>query len=262
MRVPRVGECDDERLIAIAVLSIFAGQMAEAAEGKAYPNGPRDLIGHYGDGPTQCQSYHRKSDNMTSISATSYEFCGGSMCGADIVSHRKLKDGYILNLKSPGNPSGRRVRVKLLYKGIQIAFSRRDPPETLARCTEADAIAGIGLRPDQEPDADKSLAPVFAAYYALAVPGKCPGIEANAQAAEAIIATGRSSWTEFLRKGPNSQHATPEGTKDIARERGAAEYAVRADAVEIGAFCGEVLNAFGAGGRVKPDLLKDTRGKT
>ncbi|MCJ9702274.1 MULTISPECIES: hypothetical protein [unclassified Bradyrhizobium] len=157
------------------MLSIFAGQMAEAAEGKAYPNGPRDLIGHYGNSPTQCQSYHRKSDNMTSISATSYEFCGGSMCGADIVSHRKLKDGYILNLKSPGNPSGRRVRVKLLYKGIQIAFSRRDPPETLARCTEADAIAGIGLRPDQEPDADKSLAPVFRSVLCTCRPRQMPG---------------------------------------------------------------------------------------
>ncbi|MHC4040200.1 hypothetical protein [Bradyrhizobium sp. 23AC] len=264
-RVRRLGDMTMKQLLAIAALSVFAGQIAaEAGEGKAYPNGPRDLIGKYGNSPAQCQSYHRKPDDITSISATSYEFCGGSMCGADIVSHRKLKNGYILNLKSPGNPSGWRVRVKLLDKGIEItSLSRRDPPETLARCTKADAIAGVGLRPDQEPGADKSLNSVFAAYYALAVPGKCPGIEANAQAAEAIIATGRSSWTEFLRKGPNSQHATPEGiAKDIAGEKGDAEYAVRADATEIDAFCSEVLNAFGAGGRVKPDLLKDTRGRT
>ncbi|WP_342737386.1 hypothetical protein [Bradyrhizobium sp. B117] len=255
-----------KELFAITLLSVFVGQMAaEAGEAKAYPNAPRELIGKYGNSPVQCQSYHRKSDNLTSISATSYEFCGGSMCGADIVSHQKLKDGYILKLKGPGNPSGWRKKVKVLDNGVieVTSLTKPGPPETLARCTKADAIAGIGLRPDEEPTANKSLSSVFAAYYALAVPGKCAGVGANTQAAEAIIAAGRASWTEFLRNGPNSQHATPEGiADDVAREKADAEYAVRADAAEIGAFCSEVLGAFGDGGRVAPNLLKDPRGKT
>ncbi len=100
MRVPRLGDVMRKQSLALAMLLVLAGPMAaEAGEAKASPNGPRELIGNYGNSPGQCQSYHRKSDNITSISATSYESCGGSMCGADIVSHRKVKDGYILNLK-------------------------------------------------------------------------------------------------------------------------------------------------------------------
>ncbi len=154
----------------------------------------------------------------------------------------------------------------MLDKGIEItSLAGRGPPktETLARCTKADAIAGIGLRPNQEPDANTSLNPVFAAYYALAVPGKCAGLTANTQTADAMIARGRSAWTEWLRQGPNSQHATLELiAQDIAREKRDAEDAVRADAAEVETFCSEVLNAFGDGGRVEPNLLKDTRGKT
>jgi hypothetical protein len=261
-----MGDVTMKRMLTIAALSVFAGQIAaEAGDAKVYPNGPRELIGSYGNSPARCQSYHRKSDNFTSFSATSYEFCGGSMCGATIVSHQKLKDGYILNLRSPGNRSGWRTKVKLLDEGaIEItSLARHDPPETLARCTKSDAIAGIGLRPNEDPTANNSLRPVFTAYYALAVPGKCAGVEANTQAAETIIAAGRSSWTEFLRKGPSAQHAMPEGiAQDLALERGDAEYAVRADAAEIPAFCSEVLNVFGEGGRVQPGLLKDPRGKT
>jgi hypothetical protein len=46
---------------------------------------------------------------------------------------------------------------------------------------------------------------------------------------------------------------------DLQREKSSAEGAVRADAEEIDSFCDEVLNAFGKGGRMIPNLINDPR---
>jgi hypothetical protein len=179
-----------------------------------------------------------------------------------------LPDGYILNFISRGNPSGWSERVRVLDRNvIEVTGLSPLPPElrrseTLVRCTKADAIAGIGLRPNSEGSLTKSMDGVFAAYYALAVPSKCEGVEVNTKAAEAIVVAGIAMWTEFLLKGPNARLATHEGIKEtIESEKRDAEYAVRADSEEIKEFCSEVLNAFGDGGRILPNLLKDPRRK-
>jgi hypothetical protein len=259
------GQGTMKQLATIAGWLILVGLTSAAAgEAKTHPNAPKELIGKYGNSPAQCRSYHRKSDNLTSIDATSYEFCGGSGCGAIIVSHQKLTDGYILYLKSGGNPSGWRERVRVLDRTVIEITPLTEPArhETLVRCTKADAIAGIGLAADNEHGLTKSLDGVFAAYYALAVPNKCDGIEVNTKAAETIVEAGRLLWTEFLLNGPNARFATPQGIAEtIAGEKRSAEYALRADAAEITEFCSEVLNAFGNGGRILPNLLKDPRRK-
>jgi len=261
--------------IATALLIGTGAHDAAAAKSKTVPNGPSELIGTYGSSPTQCRSYHRKADNLTFITSTYMVSCGGSWCEATIVSHQKLPDGYILNFISKNNPSGWSDRVRVLDRNVievTSLFALLTPeqrrPVTLVRCTKADAIAGIGLRPNSEDSLTKSLDGVFAAYYALAVPSQCEGVEVNTKAAEAIVDAGRLLWTEFLLKRPwhNSDSGrrltTPEGIAEtIASQKRNAEYAVRADAKEIKEFCSEVLNAFGDGGRILPNLLRDPRRK-
>lgn len=103
---------------------------------------------------------------------------------------------------------------------------------------------------------------VFAAYYALAVPNKCPSIEADEKAISTIVEAGRLLWTEFLKKGPNARFTTLDKiASDILGEKRDAEIEVRLDADEIKTFCSEVLNVFGERGRVFPNLLKDKRRK-
>lgn len=248
----------------LLLVQIAAGSAQAVDRPQAIPNGPKELIGKYGSSPAQCRSYHRKSDNLTSISATSYEFCGGSGCGATIVSHRKLADGYLLNFVSRGNPSGWSERIRVMDRNVIeiIAQTGTGKPETLVRCTKADAIAGIGLEPGNERNLTKALDGVFAAYYALAVPSQCEGVEVNTKAAEAIVDAGRLLWTEFLLKGANPRSATPQRiAQTIAGEKRNAEYAVREDAKEIREFCSEVFNVFGDGGRILPNLVKDPRRK-
>jgi len=249
-------------LFAAATAFTLTANAVSAADNK---NAPAALIGYYGKSPAQCRSYHRKSDNLTSITSTTYTFCGGSGCDASIISHRKVNDGFILNLKSRGNPKGwsEHVRTNEQQNYIEILPQQpTDATETLVKCTEADSIAGIGLKPNTEYNLTKSLEGVFSAYYALAVPSKCPSIEADAKAVETIVAAGRLLWIEFLQKGPNARSLTIETiNSDILDEQRDAELAVGSDANEIKSFCTEVLNVFGEHGRVYQNLLKDTRRK-
>ena len=123
----------------IALGLASAETIAQEAKGA-----PDALIGNYGKSPEQCRSYHRKSDNIESITKDRYTFCGGSGCEAEIVSHRKTKRGYVLKLTGIGNPDGWTQTFRQISEDVfEVPYSGR-APETLVRCTIKDAIAGIG----------------------------------------------------------------------------------------------------------------------
>jgi hypothetical protein len=71
---------------------------------------------------------------------------------ATIVSHRKLKDGFLLKLRSNGNPAGWTDRIRTLSpdKFESLPQSSGDKKETFIRCGDADIIAGIGLPSDYD----------------------------------------------------------------------------------------------------------------
>ena len=49
----------------------------------------------------------------------------------------------------------------------------------IVRCTIKDAIAGIGREPDDSTAVTQSMAVIYAALYAQAVPSACPDLRVN-----------------------------------------------------------------------------------
>jgi len=220
---------------------------------------PQVLIGKWGNSARQCRSYHRKSDDISSIYEDEYDFCGGSACGATILGYQKTPDGY--DLKLGGGSNVWQLHVRVINENAIEMIRDASPGEMLVRCTKSDGIAGIGLGDTSAYEKNNvSLDAVFAGYYALAIPTQCPHLAPNVSAAEAIIRAGGRAWTKFLLEQPNENyHFAEQGIQITKRE---AESAVRLDAGEIKNFCDEVLGAFGNGGRVLPNLIKDPRKKS
>jgi hypothetical protein len=138
----------DKLAVPLAVLTAFGSP----ALGKDEKGAPTQLIGKYGANPEECRSYNRKSDGITIISERDFSFCGGSGCWAEVLSHKKTRDGYSLRLRSPGNPDGFNERFVVTDPSyiVEIDGNGKGKDLTLARCTRADAIAGIGRKTGPE----------------------------------------------------------------------------------------------------------------
>jgi hypothetical protein len=241
-------------------LAIVAGE----ARAQNVKGGPEALVGFYGSSPDQCRSYHRKSDNLTSFTKTTYTFCGGSGCEAHIISHRRIKDGYTLKFTSGGNPQGWSSTFRQIDTNIFEETSKGSKPQTLVRCTVKDAIAGIGRDPNATGAVTQSLEIVYAAFYAVEVSSVCPDLRANQDKIKTLILAGRDGWTAHLIKNKlitDWQTAGERIRRDIEMSERSAKYGVRADSEEIPDFCVEVLGAFGSDGRILPDLIADPRKK-
>lgn len=223
---------------------------------KEIKGGPDRLIGTFGRNPEECRSFNRKSDAMLTFTKDAMTACGGSGCEAQILSHVRTSDGFVLKFVSRGNPKGWSTRFKLLDES-----TIESDGETHVRCTERDIRAGIGLQPGGQ-GKTQSLGVAFSAYYALEIPNRCASLRSNKARAEAIIKAAELAWAEYIAKlgaqtfGKTYQQYAASTIKD---QQANASYAVRADADEIRDFCVEVLNAFGKGGSVIPDLLNDPR---
>ena len=243
----------------IALVLVSANAIAYEAKGA-----PDALIGKYGKSPEQCRSYHRKSDNITSITKDYYTFCGGSLCEAKILSNYKTKDGYILKLSSNGNVNGWTQTFRQIDENVFEVQSNGRLPETLVRCTISDAIAGIGRETDGAKAVTQSMNVVFSAYYAQSVPFACPDLRTAPAKIEKLINVGEVAWLDHIVKYKLSdeRHTLREQVRQsMATTKSRARGGVLSDAKEIPDFCGHVLDAFGTGGDVIPDLLIDPRKK-
>lgn len=226
---------------------------------------PEALIGSWGRSPAECRSYHRKSDGITSIDKDELSSCGGSACGWKILSHRKTKNGYVLKLVSL-SPYGDSAVSTWIFRLIDDGVYERPPskkgakPETYVKCTVKDAIAGIGRSTNDDGAVTQSVNLAYSAFYAKAVPSACPSLKADEPAIKKLILVSQAGWAEHLMKhkllaGPFTEHLK-NAVDSIERN---AKSGVRIDAEEIPDFCNHVLNAFGSGGRVLPDLITDPR---
>src|SRR5215208_5573041 len=170
--------------------TIVLAMLAGVAWAQDVKGSPEALVGFYGSSPDQCRSYHRKSDNLTSFTATTYTFCGGSGCEADIISHRRIKNGYTLKFTSGGNPHGWASTFRQIDKNVFEETSKTSKPKTLVRCTVKDAIAGIGRDPNATGAVTQSLQIVYAAFYAMEVSSACPDLRANQDKIKTLILAG------------------------------------------------------------------------
>lgn len=250
----------------VPIVLLSAVLLCGVASAQEKKGAPPELIGKYGSSPAACQSYHRKSDGgLQEFFEDEWDSCGGSACGATIVSHKRTPDGFVLKLKSWGNPKGWTQAFKKLEGDMfEMPASKGRPPTLLVRCTVKDAIAGIGKEPNTEDYGSQAMPLVFSALYARHVPEHCPGLEVDNKAVERLALMGQVGWVEFIRKGkyPTQGRNLVAEAESLAKSSGeSAASAVRLDAQEIPNFCREVLDAFGAGGRVIPDLISDPRKK-
>ena len=236
--------------ISALALAMFASTPAFGDAGV-----PDELLGHFGNSPVQCRSFHRKADNITHISKEYYTFCGGSRCEARVDRVRKTKSGYTLKLRGNSGPFD--VRLTKVEEGV---FDSGD--ETLVKCTERDQIAGIGLPVTLEMSITKAPHAAFSAYYALSVPEVCPDIKADEALAENIAKAGILEYVRFLIERKLINRSVDEAvTAEAHNEREDARYAVKQDAEAIPAFCDHVFDAFGEDGRIFKDLLSDNSQK-
>ena len=251
--------------MAAITASISFGYASTDAIAQDTKGAPDALIGYYGNSPDQCRSYRRKSDNITSITKTDYTFCGGSGCEAEIVSHRKTRNGYVLKLISRGTPEGWTTTFRQIDENVFEVPSKGRKTETLVRCTIKDEIAGIGLEPNVSTAVTQSMQVVYSAFYAQAVPTACPDLQTDQAKIKKMILIGEVAWADHLVKyklanGRQTVEEDVRQTTELTKKN--AEYGVRSDAEFIPEFCGHVLNAFGSDGSVVPDLIVDPRKKS
>jgi hypothetical protein len=245
------------------VLGIYQLSLPAVAAGTEKPGAPSELIGHWGKNKEQCRSWHRRADNVTSITKDIGTFCGGSGCEATIISHKKIHDGYILKFTSRGNPTGYSLRYGILDNDTVEVFETNEKlMDTLVRCNMKDKIAGIGLPADQWlPVSAATTAPngIFAAYYALEIQSVCPKLKANKKLIVVLVREGLVLYDKFLTK--TGLHYSSSREEDLRNEansvHGNAKYAVEQDAREIPNLCTLVLEVFGKDGKIFPDLIQD-----
>lgn len=237
-----------------------------AADAKDVKGTPAPLIGHFGTSPAQCQSYHRRSDEITKIGPQFMTSCGGSGCEAKIVSHRKTRDGYALWLVSRGSPAGWWQKVRTVEDRVvefHYEIDGQKSVETLVRCSPDDLVLGIGRKGDGAGMPAFDLA--FSAYYALAIPSTCPNLEVDRDKAEKVAALAQEVWAKQATargdKPFGGLSVTERAHEAILHEKETATSAVLSDAAEIKGFCSKVLDAYGTDGQVLRNLVKDPRRK-
>ena len=252
--------------MAAGVQALVTALFFSALEAKAQEiqNAPLSIIGTFGKSRAQCQSHHRKSDDLSRITSTEYTFCGGTGCTARILSHHKTKEGFVIRLVSRGRPEGFKWTVRQVDDDVFEQQYEDGNVETLVRCSMKDSIAGIGL-PEYDGLGKQSKNVEFAAYYAKAIPSVCSAIGVREQEVDRVLIVARSALIERRQKQRLVRPSvSPEADADEMMEwqRRGAQYAVTEDAKAIPDFCKEVLEAFGADGRLLPNLLVDPRQKT
>jgi hypothetical protein len=222
-------------LVRALLISAALSLLSTAAAAKEF-TALKPLIGSFGKDTEACRSYHRSSNaNLTRFSRYEgrYYFreCEGKQCVAEVLSHRTSGTRHVLKVKftlSNGSLTETIVVKQTGKNTIKISGPDRSQEETFIRCTQKDAVAGIGLpAPDQAIDVD------FSAYYAAAALRLCPSLKPGAELAS-------------LESLPAYR------TREV--QEMAAWYA-ELDKREIANFCNEVLVAFGREGRVAPNLL-------
>jgi hypothetical protein len=232
------------------------------------PRLPPELIGKYSESPDGCRSFHRRVDGLIIIDPSGeYVFGSGSGTWASIRSVRRTKSGYVLRLVSPNNPAGWSVTWRRLDANTfeetspPLPNGARTPPTALVRCTERDAIAGIGL-PALDSAATRAPSALFTAEYALQIPAHCPRLQIDRAKIETARAVGIETLGRFFAANPKvlggSSPSALAGEESVNIRRDA-HSALARDVKEIRRFCERVLDAFGHEGRVVPDLIVDRR---
>lgn len=234
--------------------------MVSAQEVKS---GPDALIGKFGATRQQCQSYHRKSDDIHTFYKGSWSSCGGSGCEAQIVSHRKTKDGFRLRLVSRGSPKGWEQNIRQIDPDIfeLIRSGIKGANEIIVRCNMKDAIAGIG-RETIECTVQQASCLLNSIFYAESVTSRCEHLSIDSKMFSSLLEIGSKEWMEFRRRRIAVSNLPRDLADTIAYSKREAETNARQDADHIPDFCTEVMGAFGPGGKVVPDLLTDKRQKT
>src|SRR5829696_1836113 len=121
----------------------------------------------------------------------------------------------------------------------------------LRRCTQADAIAGIGLSPPDE-DPSPGDETMFSVAYALAVPSVCPHLKVDEDAAKERAEEGKNAWAKSI---PDHNASQLDADSILRFQEKEARKAIETDAKELPSFCARVLSAFGENGRVIPGLI-------
>ena len=245
----------------LTAICILAGQpMASAQE---VTGGPDALIGKFGATRQQCQSYHRKSDDIHTFYRDSWSFCGGTACEARIVSHRKTTDGFRLRLVSRGNPKGWEQNIRQIDSNIfeLIRSGIKDKNQIIVRCNMRDAIAGIG-KETSECTVQKASCLLHSIFYAESVTSRCEHLSIDSKMFSSLLEIGSTEWIEFRRPRVVNSSLPRDLADTIDFSKRDAKSNARQDADHIPDFCTEVMGAFGPGGKVVPDLLNDKRQKT
>jgi hypothetical protein len=205
----------------------------------------KPLLGYYGKDAEACRSYHRKGGldlARFNIFEGKYYFseCEAKQCSAEILSSRATGSVHVIKLKFTGTDgsSTETIVVKPIAKNIIQVSGPDRGRKTFIRCTEKDAIAGIGLALPTEPvDVD------FTPNYARAVPTLCPHLEPGPELASKIDIpppeqSPAARWYTF--------------------SKWMATRSAELDKEEVANYCAEVMGAFGENGRVAPHFLKQT----
>ena len=244
------------RIAAAAMIAFSTSAMAQERAGA-----PDELIGAFGNSKQQCRSYNRNTDDVTKMDKDTISFCGGSSCGAEVLSHRITKDGYIIRLRSRGNPKGFSLQFVRIDDGvfdeIVLPRTKKTNPKTMVKCGRQDIIDGIGLMPGEK-GLSLGLDVALAAYYALAVPQACDKLKVDGKLAENIITIAIVSWRKFLLSGPNASNAH-RAAEDVRGMKNSGEYALREDVRALPDFCDIVVDKFGPEGTVLKNLISDPR---
>ena len=242
-------------------LAVMSGFVSAQAMGQELKGAPYELWGYFGKNKEQCRSFNRKTDDITIIEKYTYSFCGGTMCFAQIRSHKKTKDGFILRFTSQGNPRGWKIRFTQVDKDIfdvtDEPKTKDSQPETIVRCNVNDAIDGIGLSTMPE-GLTKAPDLAFSTFYALAIPRLCGGLEANQAEADRLLKFAAEKYRDFLLTGPNA-YSAPHAAEQLEHQQEYAEEAAGSDSMTIPEFCSHIPSRFGPNGSIIKNLISEIK---
>ncbi len=229
----------------VAALLLSVGASAREIKG-----GPAILIGHWGSSAAACRGHHRNPD-IDQITKKYWSSCSGTACHKTIISHRRTKNGFVLKTtwRVAGEDKEGSFTFDVLAKNVIKQREYFGRPKR--RCTQADAIAGIGLGPPDE-DPSPGDQTMFSAAYALAVPSVCPHLKVDEDAAKERAEEGKNAWAKSI-PDHNASHLDADSILRFQEKE--ARKAIEPDAKELPSFCARVLSAFGENGRVIPGLI-------
>jgi hypothetical protein len=122
---------------ALLMVSAFA-LCNTAAVAKTIKGGPKELIGIFADRSEKCGDWSEDDGSRIEFSSYFYDTCGGQVCRRDIISHSRVRDGYLLNerhwlQKGKGPTSPQKIKVinadTIIYEAPVPTTLRRCPVE-------------------------------------------------------------------------------------------------------------------------------------